>query len=80
MKEELLQKIKDRWPTIKDFAKHIGIPYSTLMDKLNGRTPFTVEEAVKVKRALGVEEPIEILFGLDLDGCAAGQERPAGER
>lgn len=75
-----MQRIKEQWPTIKEFSRFVGIPYSTLMDKLNGRTPFTIEEAAKVKRALGAEESIEILFGLDLDGYAAGQERLSGKR
>lgn len=80
MKDEVIRKIKDQWPTIKEFARFVEIPYSTLMDKLNGRTPFTVEEAVRVKRALGAGESIEVLFGLDLDGRAAGQERVPGKR
>ena len=48
--------------TAVELADLIGMPYSTLTQKLNGRTEFTVGEAFKIRKALGVDIPIEELF------------------
>ena len=46
----------------KDLARISGISYSSLLDKLNRRTSFTLDECVKIKRALNTSLPLEELF------------------
>ncbi len=48
--------------TVVDLAKLTGIRYQTLNDKLNGKFKLTLDEAKKIKEALGVDIPIEDLF------------------
>lgn len=48
--------------TKKDLARVSGIPYSSLLDKLNRRTAFTFDECIKIKRALNTSIPLEELF------------------
>lgn len=48
--------------TIIDLSNATGIRYQTLIGKLKGDYPFTVSEAMSVKKAIGVEIPLEILF------------------
>ena len=43
-------------------AERINMPYSTLVQKMSGRSEFTVGEAFAIRKALGVDIPIEILF------------------
>ena len=43
-------------------SERVGIPYSTLLSKLSGKTSFTVGEAKKIKIALGTELSIDELF------------------
>ena len=39
-----------------------GIRYMTLIDKLNGKYPLLLGEAIKIKSALGVSESLDYLF------------------
>lgn len=48
--------------SIKELAERSDIRYQTLSDKINGRTKFSVDEAIKIKKVLGVDMPLEILF------------------
>ena len=48
--------------TVVDLAQLTGIRYQTLNDKLNGKFKLTLDEAKKIKEALGVDIPIEELF------------------
>lgn len=48
--------------TIVDLSKKTGIRYQTLSDKIRGASILTVEEALKIKEALGVDMPLEELF------------------
>ena len=43
-------------------AERINMPYSTLVQKMSGRSEFTVGEAFSIRKALGVDVPIEVLF------------------
>lgn len=43
-------------------AERIDMPYSTLVQKMSGRSEFTVGEAFSIRKALGVDVPIEVLF------------------
>lgn len=51
--------------TIMDLSAATGIRYQTLADKLRGDGVLKVEEAVKIKRAIGVDMPLEELFSQD---------------
>ena len=46
----------------KDLAQKLGIQYNTLNHKLSGKSVFTLDEAMAIKRILGSNIPIEQLF------------------
>ena len=48
--------------TMKDLAKAINMPYSTLVDKASGRSEFTFQEAVDIRKAIGCDIPLDELF------------------
>ena len=48
--------------TMVDLSNMTGIRYQTLADKIRGGSVMTVDEAMKIKEALGVDMPIEELF------------------
>lgn len=48
--------------TIVDLSNATGIRYQTLADKIRGDSILTVDEALKIKQAIGVDMPIEELF------------------
>ena len=48
--------------TKQRLASEIGCTPSTLSLKLCGRSPITLSEAAKIKRAIGVTVPLEELF------------------
>ena len=43
-------------------AKKLGITLGTLSIKLSGKTNLTLPEAIKIKKILNVDLPIEFLF------------------
>ncbi len=43
-------------------AEAVGMHYNTLCRKMRGEYEFTVEEALKIKKALGSTLPLEELF------------------
>ena len=47
-----------------------NIKYNTLMDKLSGRTKFTLDESIAIKRAIKSQLPIEVLFELQEEKSA----------
>lgn len=46
----------------KDLSIKTGIRYMTLVDKLNGKYPLLLNEAIKIKAALGICESLDYLF------------------
>ena len=52
--------------TVKGLAVLAGIPYSTLSQKLKGARGLSYDEALKIKTALGVSIPLEILFSKEV--------------
>lgn len=48
--------------TMVNLSNSTGIRYQTLVDKVNGKFPITVEEAKKIKSALAVDIPLDELF------------------
>lgn len=47
---------------LADLAAVLGVTVPTLSTKLNGKYPLTWDEAIKIKRFIGVDIPIEVLF------------------
>lgn len=43
-------------------SEKLGITVQSLNAKLNGRTQFTLEEAVKITEFLNLKDPIDIFF------------------
>lgn len=48
--------------SVVDLSNKTGIRYQTLVDKINGKYPLTLDEARKIKSALEVDIPLEELF------------------
>lgn len=48
--------------SVVDLSNKTGIRYQTLVEKLNGKYPMTLDEAKKIKAALGVDLSMEELF------------------
>ena len=46
----------------REIAEKMGITYNTLLLKLKGEYPFTLDEALKLKEILETDMEIEILF------------------
>ena len=48
--------------TVLELSAKTGIPYSTLIGKLGGRSEFTLDEAFAIKSVLQVNQSIDELF------------------
>lgn len=48
--------------TMSEFAKRIGMSPQSLSCRMNGQRNFTYAEALLIKKELGVDIPLEILF------------------
>ena len=48
--------------SVVDLSNKTGIRYQTLVEKLNGKYPLTLDEAKNIKVALGVDLSMEELF------------------
>ena len=48
--------------TIKSVAEHLGQGVATISNKINGKSDFTVPEAVEIKKFIAVDMPIDELF------------------
>jgi len=48
--------------TRKDIADFLNVRYATVIDKLSGRYPFRLEEALDIKRKFLPKLSIEYLF------------------
>lgn len=46
----------------RSLAEKIKMPYSTLMDKINGRSQFTLDEATSIRMCIDPELSIDELF------------------
>lgn len=43
-------------------SKQLGITVQSLNAKINGRSPFTLEEVIKITEYLGLKNPVDIFF------------------
>ena len=48
--------------TVSEFAENCGFATSTFSYKISDRSPFLLEEAIKIRSALGVDMSLEKLF------------------
>lgn len=48
--------------TTLGLSNECGIPNTTLSDKIKGKTKISLDEAIAIKKALGVEMSLEELF------------------
>ncbi len=46
----------------KELAQKLGIAYNTLLIKLKGESPFTLDEAFKIRDCLNKSMPIDEMF------------------
>lgn len=53
--------------TLEILATELGRPVPTLSLKLNGKSPLLFEEAVAIKKALGIDMTLEELFNTDFE-------------
>ena len=66
MKYPAIEKlIRENNLTVVSLAKRIGVPKSTLYNKLMGDSDVGIVLDKKIKTALGTSEPIEVLFSTD---------------
>ena len=55
-------KIRASGMSMTDVAKAIGVPATTLYDRMSGVTYMTLDVALAIKEVLGAEESIDELF------------------
>ncbi len=72
--QNLLNALRDKRITQKRLAKELKIHPNSLSNKLNGKTPFTVDEAIKINKLLGSRYYIERLFDKDAPVMAFGEK------
>ena len=58
LKAEMIRKSM----TSGDLAKLIDVTQATMSQKINGKAKFSLDEAIAIKNALGVDMEIEELF------------------
>ena len=51
--------------SMAEVAKAIGVPVTTLYDRMSGTTYMTLDVALAIKELLGAEESIDELFADD---------------
>ena len=62
MYRNLRAELARKGMTIKELSQKTDIPYSTLSPKLRGFGKIPVDMAVKIKKAMGINLPLEVLF------------------
>ena len=60
--DKLKGKMKEAHVSQAKMSEYLGITVQSLNAKLNGRTQFTLEEAVKITDFLMLNDPIDIFF------------------
>ncbi|XZM32562.1 helix-turn-helix domain-containing protein [Clostridium perfringens] len=49
----------------KDLAENLSLTIGTISQKLNGKAPITLKEALAIKNFLNVDIPLEKLFDFE---------------
>ena len=60
--DKLKGKMAERHLSQAEVAKCLGITVQALNAKLNGRSPFILEEVVKITDILSLDDPVDIFF------------------
>ena len=60
--DKLKGKMTEAHVSQAKMSEYLGITVQSLNAKLNGRTQFTLEEAVKITDFLMLNDPIDIFF------------------
>lgn len=66
----LLAEMKKNRIKKTDLSNFLGVRYATILDKLNGKSPFMLTEALKIKGRFFPDKTIEYLFKTDKDRTA----------
>lgn len=62
MYPNLRKELQRKKISIAELAKQLEIAESTLNQKINGRREVNVYQAIKIKKAIGSDKPLEYLF------------------
>ena len=60
--DKLKGKMTEAHVSQDKLSKYLGITVQSLNAKINGRSPFTLEEVVKITEYLALENPVDIFF------------------
>lgn len=60
--DKLKGKMAEAHVSQEKLSKQLGITVQSLNAKINGRSPFTLEEVVKITDYLNLEDPVNIFF------------------
>lgn len=60
--DKLKGKMTEAHVSQAKLSEHLGITVQSLNAKLNGRTQFTLEEAIKITAFLSLKDPVDIFF------------------
>ncbi|MGI6070243.1 MAG: helix-turn-helix domain-containing protein [Blautia sp.] len=67
MYNRVLEHIESLGITIEDLAEQMNMGQDYLQKRLEGKRPFTLDEAWKLRNLLGMTESIESLFSFFSD-------------
>ena len=62
MYPNLEAELKRRQIRREDVAKHLGLAMSTVSQKMQGKSEFTIGMAYQIKDMIGGDIPLEVLF------------------
>ena len=64
--DKLKGKMAEAHVSQDKLSKHLGITVQSLNAKINERSPFTLEEVVKITDYLKLKNPVDIFFNLNI--------------
>lgn len=72
--DKLKGKMAEAHVSQAKLSGYLGITVQSLNAKLNGRTQFTLEEAVKITEFLNLKDPVDIFFAPSVPKMQHGNE------
>jgi len=78
--ELLKEELEYRQISQKSFALKYGLPYATLNETLNGKRPVTVDFALVMEAALGVEPNLLLRMQTDYNVQVAQKDNKLSKR
>lgn len=72
--DKLKGKMTEKRVSQENLAKKIGITVQSLNAKLNGRSKFTLDEALMITQVLNIENPADIFFTPNISNTQQKQE------